>query len=78
MAFLQAVQLVEAMRTKGVYERPPHVYNKKESLFSNKLSSVPREGLEPSRPCEQQILSLPCLPFHHQGSFLKMGNEKRK
>ena len=28
---------------------------------------VPREGLEPSRPCEQQILSLPCLPFHHQG-----------
>ncbi len=45
MAFLQAVQLVEAMRTKGVYERPPHVYNKKESLFSNKLSSVPREGL---------------------------------
>lgn len=30
---------------------------------------VPREGLEPSRPCEQQILSLPCLPFHHQGIF---------
>lgn len=30
---------------------------------------VPREGLEPSRPCEQQILSLPCLPFHHQGFF---------
>ena len=33
---------------------------------------VPREGLEPSRPCEQQILSLPCLPFHHQG-LLKSG-----
>ena len=31
---------------------------------------VPREGLEPSRPCEQQILSLPCLPFHHQGLSL--------
>ena len=28
---------------------------------------VPREGLEPSRRCRQQILSLPCLPFHHQG-----------
>ncbi len=39
---------------------------------------VPREGLEPSRPCEQQILSLPCLPFHHQGSFLEMENEKQK
>ena len=47
---------------------PTAPFNKeKENLFNNKFSSVPREGLEPSRPCEQQILSLPCLPFHHQG-----------
>ena len=36
---------------------------------------VPREGLEPSRPCEQQILSLPCLPFHHQGIFEIVGKD---
>ncbi len=28
---------------------------------------VPRAGLEPARPCEQSILSAPCLPFHHPG-----------
>ena len=28
---------------------------------------VPLAGLEPARPCEQQILSLGCLPFHHSG-----------
>src|SRR5712692_7694286 len=31
-----------------------------------------REGLEPSRPFSQEILSLQCLPFHHRplpGSF---------
>ncbi len=28
---------------------------------------VPAEGLEPSRPRGQQILSLPCMPFHHAG-----------
>src|SRR5690242_11926318 len=27
---------------------------------------VGREGLEPSRPCSQEILSLQCLPFHHR------------
>src|SRR5258705_4984285 len=26
---------------------------------------VGEEGLEPSRPCDRQILSLLCLPFHH-------------
>ena len=36
-------------------------------------SSVPREGLEPSRRCRQQILSLPCLPFHHQGLIMVKG-----
>ena len=29
----------------------------------NKLMGV--EGLEPSRLCSQQVLSLVCLPFHH-------------
>jgi hypothetical protein len=28
---------------------------------------VPLEGLEPPRPCEQQILSLSRLPFRHRG-----------
>ena len=28
---------------------------------------VPGAGLEPARPCEQSILSAPCLPFHHPG-----------
>ena len=23
------------------------------------------KGLEPSRPCEHQLLRLACLPFHH-------------
>ena len=38
---------------------------------------VPREGLEPSRPCEQQILSLSCLPFHHQGRCFGWGRRWR-
>ena len=28
---------------------------------------VPQAGLEPARPCRQQILSLPRLPFRHWG-----------
>jgi hypothetical protein len=32
-----------------------------------RLSMVPRAGLEPARPFEQSILSAPCLPFHHPG-----------
>ncbi len=28
---------------------------------------VPPVGLEPTRSCEQQILSLSCMPFHHGG-----------
>lgn len=33
------------------------------------LQKVPGAGLEPARPCGQQILSLSCLPFHHPGFF---------
>src|SRR5690606_31144514 len=29
---------------------------------------VPLAGLEPARPCGQQILSLPRLPFRHRGT----------
>ena len=29
------------------------------------------EGLEPSRPIDQQILSLLCLPFHHTPTIFK-------
>ena len=34
---------------------------------SESLILVPGAGLEPARPCGQQILSLPCIPFHHPG-----------
>ena len=30
---------------------------------------VPLARLEPARSCEQQILSLLCLPFHHSGIY---------
>lgn len=41
------------------------------SILAIKYSNlVPSEGLEPSRPCGQQILSLPCLPFHHKGNTI--------
>ncbi len=29
------------------------------------ITKMAQEGLEPPRGCPQQILSLPCLPFHH-------------
>ena len=28
---------------------------------------MPEEGFEPPHPCEREILSLLCLPFHHSG-----------
>jgi hypothetical protein len=31
-------------------------------------AGVPEAGFEPARPCEQWILSPPCLPFHHSGN----------
>ena len=30
---------------------------------------MPAVGLEPTRPRRQQILSLPCMPFHHAGGL---------
>jgi hypothetical protein len=35
------------------------------------VTVVPEEGFEPSRPCEQRILSPSCLPFHHSGRRAK-------
>ena len=37
------------------------------SVFGYNLTGIYLgvEGLEPSRPIDQQILSLLCLPFHH-------------
>lgn len=32
---------------------------------------VPAARLELARPCERQILSLLCLPFHQAGTLLK-------
>ena len=34
-------------------------------VFIRSQLSVGGEGVEPSRPCGQGILSPPCLPFHH-------------
>ena len=31
------------------------------------LMLVPGAGLEPASPYGQEILSLPCMPFHHPG-----------
>jgi hypothetical protein len=35
---------------------------------------VPQAGLEPARPCRQQILSLPRLPFRHWGYPIGMAD----
>jgi hypothetical protein len=35
--------------------------------FCRHRTVVPEKGFEPPRPCEQVILSHPCLPFHHSG-----------
>ena len=43
---------------------------------SNQLSYEPviymgKEGVEPSRPCGQRILSPSCMPFHHLPKIIK-------
>ncbi|MDB5254238.1 MAG: hypothetical protein JWL80_304 [Parcubacteria group bacterium] len=44
------------------YGRVTKTIAKKTSLFN-----VPGVGLEPTRSCDQRILSPPCIPFHHPG-----------
>lgn len=35
------------------------------------VNVVPEVGFEPTRPCEQRILSPSCLPFHHSGPSVR-------
>ncbi len=42
-------------------------------LRQNKVV-VPEEGVEPTRPCDQRILSPPRLPFRHSGTRLGKAN----
>src|SRR5258708_8726582 len=39
-----------------------------ESSWETQASVVPEEGVEPTRPCDQRILSPPRLPFRHSGT----------
>ena len=39
--------------------------------FKDASNKMGVEGLEPSRPIDQQILSLLCLPFHHTPTIFK-------
>jgi hypothetical protein len=38
---------------------------------------VPEEGVEPTRPCDQRILSPPRLPFRHSGVLLILHDTRR-
>lgn len=40
------------------------------SCFRNNL--VPAVGVEPTRPCEHQLLRLACLPFHQTGKYRRV------
>ena len=50
-------------------DRDPETFRLSDLLRagSSKNVLVPEAGFEPARPCEQSILSAPCLPFHHSG-----------
>ena len=39
--------------------------------------AIPEEGLEPTRPCGQRILSPPRLPFRHSGTDEQKYHEQR-
>ena len=41
------------------------------------VNVVPEVGFEPTRPCEQRILSPPCLPFHHSGAGPVQNRDRR-
>ena len=45
------------------------MYEKNSRLYQAGAYVVPVVGLEPTRPCEQQILSLHRLPFRHTGGY---------
>jgi hypothetical protein len=50
--------------------RTHKIYVSETYAYSNSATDplVPKKGFEPPRSCEQQVLSLPCLPFHHSGA----------
>src|SRR5690349_13937547 len=54
---------------EDITKRKQHkaVLHKDFPIAMSSYEMVPLEGLEPPRPCEQQILSLPRLPFRHRG-----------
>ena len=52
----------------GILSLFPICYKKKWRSFDRRL--VPGVGIEPTRPCGQQILSLPRLPFRHPGRVI--------
>jgi hypothetical protein len=41
------------------------------------MHRVPEVGFEPTRPCEQRILSPSCLPFHHSGKIRALHHATR-
>lgn len=51
---------------------PRHRLGSKRTVNKGSKNSkhMPAVGLEPTRPREQQILSLPCMPFHHAGAYI--------
>lgn len=49
-------------------------YKKRQNPVNTRISAIlglPAVGLEPTRGCPQQILSLPRLPFRHAGISLR-------
>jgi hypothetical protein len=51
------------MGTRRCPREPPNTRGSK-----TPRKQMPEEGLEPTRPCGQRILSPPRLPFRHSGS----------
>lgn len=41
------------------------------TITPSRTNMVPVEGFEPPIPFGQQILNLPCIPFHHTGVILE-------
>ena len=44
------------------------------SLANPQTGVIPEEGLEPTHPCGQRILSPPRLPFRHSGAGKSLHN----
>lgn len=55
-----------------------HTIKKRQNLFDFVAIVVPGVGIEPTRPCGQQILSLPRLPFRHPGRVIRLSKSGAK